>query len=284
MRSFLISSNIWVGLAVALLSLMSFPQPWTAASIYYVLFLFFATISAYSYMRWVKIVQGNTGGQVHQVAGLEKNILILLYALFSAFLAIGFLRLIWDQNLIWSLSPAILVAVFYPIAFPNPHRYFTSLRTVPMLKLLLISASWAWLSYGIPMLMSQAAWSPFMYGEIVMRSLLIAGLTIPFDIRDLDYDAQKMRTIPQLFGVDWSLNLARVLLLLYQLWLILAYFQAWLNLALVLAWLTGLELGALLIKKVNNNRSDWYIGFWVEGIPSFIFILYLLAQWTLGNY
>lgn len=284
MRGFLISSNLWVGLAVALLGLMSFPQPWSLEAIFYSFFLFFATISAYSYMRWVKIAQGNTGGQPHKIIGLKSDTLALAYAVLNGVLALSFLRFVFSPSLFWALIPALIVAVLYPLAFPNPNQHFTSLRTVPMLKLLLIALCWSWLSFGLPMIIIDQVWTPYLFGELAFRSLLVAGLTIPFDVRDIDYDSDRMRTIPQLIGIDRALQWSVFLLLIYEVWLIAAYFIFHLELDFCLAWLIGLELGALIIRKVKTDRSEWFIGFWVEGIPIFIFILYLLAQLALGNY
>ncbi|WP_421750444.1 hypothetical protein [Croceimicrobium sp.] len=284
MRGFLISSNLWVGLAVGLLSLMSFPAPWSEEAYLYALFLLLATSSAYSYMRWVKIAQQNTGGQPSEVAGFEQPIAALMYSLFMGLASLYVLRWFYSWDLVIALAPAVVVAILYPLAFPHPNRHFTSLRTIPMLKLLLISATWAWLSFALPMLHMDQIWTFHFYLELLFRTFLVAGLTIPFDIRDMDYDLSKMKTIPQLMGVDASLQLANFFLLLYQLWTIAAYFIWDLSLALAIAWLVGLEIGAYLIRKVRHNRSEIYIGFWVEAIPIIVFILLLLAQWAWGIY
>jgi len=284
MRGFLISSNLWVGLAVGLLSLMSFPAPWSMEAYLYALFLLLATSSAYSYMRWVKIAQQNTGGQPSKVAGFKQPLAALIYSLFMGLASLYVLRWFYSWDLLIALAPAVLVAVLYPLAFPHPNRYFTSLRTIPMLKLLLISGIWAWLSFALPMLHMDQIWTFHFYLELLFRTFLVAGLTIPFDIRDMDYDLSQMKTIPQLMGVDASLQLANFFLLLYQLWTIAAYFIWDLSLAQAVAWLVGLEVGAYLIRKVRQNRSEIYIGFWVEAIPIIVFILLLLAQWAWGIY
>ncbi len=284
MRSFLIRSNLWVGLAVSLLSLLSFPEPWNAQAIFYALFIFFATVSAYSYMRWVKLVQGNYSSQPKQIPGLENDVLALGYSLITGIVALAFLRLVFQPALLWALTPAFIIAVLYPIAFKNPNRHFSSLRTIPMLKLLLISVSWSWLSFGMPMVLQSHVWSWHLALELLFRTFLIAGLTIPFDVRDLDYDRKSMRTLPQMFGIGNSLVLANLLLLTYQLWIVMAYFVWRIDLPLALAWIIGLEVGAWLIRKVEKDRSEWFVGFWIEGIPIWVFILYLLINFTMGNY
>ncbi|MCR9154184.1 MAG: hypothetical protein NXI09_08745 [Bacteroidetes bacterium] len=284
MKGFLISSNIWVGLAVAMLALLSFPQPWTIEALLYTLFLFFATVSAYSYMRWVKMVQGDKTGQPIEVAGFQKSGYALAYTIINGGLALYFLSYILSDRLLWALSPALVIALLYPLAFPHPNQHFTSLRSIPMLKLLLISASWAWLSFAVPMVLEQQVWSSLLLMELLFRTLLIAGLTIPFDVRDIQYDSTTMRTLPQLVGVERSLYIASLLLLIYEIWVIAAFFIWGLELSISVAWLLGLELGSFIIRKVRNHRINHFVGFYVEGIPIYIFILYLLLQLAVGNY
>lgn len=252
-------------------------------ALYYSFFLFFATVATYSYMRWVKLIQVGEGGQPVSVGGLKSAGLILIYIFLSSCLALVCFWQILDLKLIYALIPALLISALYPLAFPNPNQQFSSLRSLPMLKLLLIAASWSWLSFGVPMLMMDTAWTMALFGELFFRILLVAGLTIPFDVRDLKYDAASMHTIPQVFGVSVALSLAEGLLLAYQIWVIVAYFIWHTSLASALAWLIGLEIGARLIRGVKHNRSEAYIGFWLEGIPIFVFILYLASYWALGN-
>jgi hypothetical protein len=283
LRKFLVAGNLWVGLSVAGLSLLSFAMPWSPIAYLYAAFLLFATASAYSYMRWVKLIKGNPSRQPVKAISLENENFTLGYTLGMAVIAVALFKIIYTWSLMMAMLPAVVVALLYPLAFPNPNRYFSSLRSIPMLKLLLISLSWSWLSYGLPVLISGGFWDVYASAELIFRMLFIAGLTIPFDIRDLRFDDQKMKTIPQIFGIDTALVLSNICLLLYQIWNILAYFNGLRNLETALAWLIGIELGAWMIRQIKTKQSDRYISFWIEAIPIFVFLLFLLFQFGLGH-
>lgn len=278
----LINSNLWVGFAVACLALLSFPYPFTGIALLYAAFLFFGTISAYSYMRWVKMISGNDSGQPLKVAGSEHPSSAFIYSFVNALLALFFAHYLYHYSFLLALLPALLITVLYPIALPHPTRAFSSLRSVPMLKLLLISFSWAWLSYALPLILEAKIWTLHDGLELLFRSLLIAGLTIPFDVRDQAYDAESMKTIPQIFGVERALLCSGLLLLSYELWVVFEFFSGHMEWQRGLAWILGLEWGARIIKGVRLNNSENYIGFWVEGIPIGVFIFALIIYFAGG--
>lgn len=280
----LIASNLWVGLAVSSLCMLSFPEPFSATAIFYSAFMLFGTSSAYSYMRWVKLVQGEPLPQSPKLGWDNNHILALISTFSSGIIAVAFLKQIFSLALIYALAPGFVIALLYPLAFPHPNRYFSSLRSIPMLKLLLIAYAWSWLSFGVPHLLSEGLWDTRTYFELIMRMILVAALTIPFDVRDLDLDAPQLKTLPQQLGLVSALQLSRFLIMLYQVWIVLSFFFWGLNLSYVLAWTLGLELGQWIIKRVEKNQSDFYISFWVESIPILILFILFLSQLAIGNF
>lgn len=281
----LIATNLWVGLAVAALCALSFPSFLEAKTIHYSAFMLFGTASAYSYMRWVKLLQGEQLPKSPKLGWSDNWILALISTFSSGLVALAFLREIWSLKLAVILSPGLVIALLYPLAFPHPNRHFSSLRSIPMLKLFLISFSWSWLTFGVPQMLSEGLWTNYSTAELLMRILLVAGLTIPFDVRDLDLDRPHLKTIPQQLGVDNALALARALLLVYQIWILVSYFVLWsLPLEHTLAWILGLEIGQWLIKRVKNDRSDRYISFWVESIPILVLFIFLLSKLAISNF
>ncbi len=280
----LIASNLWVGLAVCALSMLSFSEPISAVAIFYSAFLLFGTASAYSYMRWVKLIQGEALPSSPKLGWSNNLTIAFISTLGMGIISLAFLKQIISLGLLYALAPGFLIAFLYPLAFPNPHRFFSSLRSIPMLKLFLIAFAWSWLSFGVPHLISEGLWTFHTYLELLMRIILVAALTIPFDVRDLDLDAAQLKTIPQLLGLEASLDLSRFLIMLYQVWVIFSYFYYGINLTYVLAWLLGLELGQWIIKGVAKNQSDFYISFWVESIPIIVLFILFLSELAIGNF
>ena len=80
------------------------------------------------------------------------------------------------------------------------------LRKVTWLKIPLIAIVWATATTHHPVLgIDPVLW--------VQRALFIAGLTLPFDIRDLDVDRAHMTTLPMVMAPERVLTWARRLLL-----------------------------------------------------------------------
>lgn len=176
MQKMLIATNLWVGLAVALLTFISFlPGPMANASPY-ALLVGFATVGAYGYMRWVQVLQqkgqdtlGHYWFKQHQIpatfilAFSLSTCVILLFRFFSgAFYS-------------WLVPPA-LVVIFYPITFSLPLGSFSSLRALPGIKLLLISACWTYLTFAVPQFLQNASVGGYFTGEVIFRTLFIAAL------------------------------------------------------------------------------------------------------------
>ena len=168
-----------------------------------------------------------------------------------------------------------LVSLFYPLSFQNPMRSFTSLRTVPGLKVLLIAGSWAYVTYLVPVIYHDI---PFFtdWMEFGMRSLFIIALIIPFDIRDMQMDDHNMRTIPQIIGERRGRLLALGLVSLYGLWKIFLIGFGFMDVPEGIAWLCGIVYSGFLIARMDQKRSELYCGFWIEGTPILVALLLLI--------
>jgi 4-hydroxybenzoate polyprenyltransferase len=241
-------------------------------------------MSAYSYMRWVKSL--NTYNEKEKLAANMKTVdwSFFLNAIFTGLVAFVILYLLGSLTLIYYLAPALLIALLYPLAFPNPNQAFTSLRMMPGLKLFLIAGSWSYLSFAIPYWMQGGVDKLYFSLEFLFRTLLVMGLTIPFDIRDLDKDEISMRTVPQVFGRDNAIGLAVMGLFIYQVWTLVQvfiYHKHWYS---SLAILLALELGIRMIKALKKERSDFHVNFWIESIPIILLIFSQIANLAFGNY
>ncbi|PTM06278.1 MAG: hypothetical protein DA405_00390 [Bacteroidetes bacterium] len=276
-------SNFWVGLAAAALTYLSFGQEITLDYLLYTLFILTSTISAYNYMHWVKSLNNYREKKSLEEEDHPIDWASFSRAAFAGMLAFLLLFFLGSITLIYYLFPALLIALLYPLAFPHPNRAFSSLRMMPGLKLFLIAGSWSYLSFAIPYWMQGGVDTLFFGWEFLMRTLLVMGLTIPFDIRDLDKDKPSMRTVPQVFGKDNAIGLAILALFLYQIWTLMQFFffgQAWFQ---SLAILLALEIGIRMIKNLKTNRSEFQVNFWIEAIPIILLIFSQIAALAFGN-
>jgi hypothetical protein len=285
MQKILVATNLWVGLAVALFTCLSFPIWLSTQSVTYTFLVGFATVGGYGYMRWVQVFQKSSAQQTTayqwfiQYRGAATFTmtfslscgLLLLYNYFSL------------ESLIW-LLPAALLVFLYPITFKLPFHSFTSLRSLPGIKLLLISFSWTYLTFVIPQLLLNSALNTVFFGEVLFRTLFIAAITLPFDMRDAEVDATQMHTLPQLIGTKKALDLARFGLVCYQFWIIFQAIAGHKNWLSALFWCLGLEVGLYILKGVKRYPTEKYISFWVEAIPIILALLVILGETLATNF
>jgi hypothetical protein len=274
--NFLVKSNIWVGLAVVALCHLTL-EHYAILPRRFLAFEFFATITAYSYMR---IVQYGRPARLRpsHLRRLFSRFFRLngVYTILAAMAMLYFLREIYRPGLSGILFLPVLISLLYPITFPFADRGFTSLRILPGLKLFLIAFTWSYMTVLLPELI-YGALDLHSFLEFLWRMVLIAGLVIPFDIRDLRDDLPSMQTLPQVLGYRSARELAYFGILVYQLWLVVKIFAFGYNLHIILAEVVVLEVGAQLIRRANPERHDWYFSFWIEAIPIFMALAMMIA-------
>lgn len=119
------------------------------------------------------------------------------------------------------ILPALLFAALY--ALPLLQSGSGALKKAKKLlpgrqkgysKLLLICLAWSWTTVALPFAVHpESIFGLLPAAMLVSRALLIAGITIPFDIRDRLLDNPDMKTLPQRIGVERSLIVAVAALL-----------------------------------------------------------------------
>ena len=276
----LVGSQLWVGLAAGCLAILSFSRPFSVAALEYGALLSLGVAAVYGYMRWVQQRQQRSMPQLSQhwwghSSWLPGAVMGLFGLLLLVLLADGY-----SLSFYLSLLPAAAVALLYPGLFPPPLRGFTSLRRVPFLKIALIALCWTYVTVVLPHWLEGGQWKGTFWADLGLRFLLVIGLTIPFDVRDLARDEARLRTLPQVIGRQPALSWSMALLVLNQLWAGLAYVMGAQSLSVSLAWMLGLELGIQIIRGLKKERPAPYVSFWVEGIPVWLWLLTGLALAT----
>ena len=88
-------------------------------------------------------------------------------------------------------------------------------RDMSRMKLPVIAITWGLATVWIPGVMSgEGPWEFNLIVRAIAQSTFIAGLTIPFDVRDLQIDPAAMNTVPQRMGQRRAAMIALLLILL----------------------------------------------------------------------
>lgn len=144
------------------------------------------------------------------------------------------------------------------------------LRSIPGLKLLLISAVWAWVTGIIPAQLTHADQLGPIFWE---RFFWTAALTIPFDVRDHHIDARTLFTLPHLIGNKGAIITAQLFL-----WAS-GTIQYFLYAAPQTPYYLLFTLFSAGLVFASPKRGDLYISFFIEGYPWL-----LLGGWVLLPY
>ncbi|MBL4746956.1 MAG: hypothetical protein JKY08_11405 [Flavobacteriaceae bacterium] len=230
-----------------------------------VFFVFLSTIVSYNFIRLVRLETI----QSWMAVWLDKNrkLMLVLSGICGLFLLVLLSQLRWEA--IGTLIPFFIVTFFYSVPFFYTKR---SLRFTPGIKLFLIAFSWAGVTVFFPLVDAEYTVNVEILVVFIQRVFLVMALTIPFDIRDLNYDASHLKTIPQLIGVKKS-KLLGVFFALVFMGIEFYYCQFKMDLML-----PELMVGVLLILGLcfsNRNQNKWFASFWIEAIP-IVWLLLLL--------
>lgn len=237
--------------------------------VYYGVFAFLATFTVYNGQRLLKAVDAQTTWMLW-VRDNSKSIKILtvVSGILAALCFAAILPFYTTYGPVYVLLGSGFISVFYVFKVKGKN-----LREVPYLKIHLIGITWVIVLIVVPALRREIT----DYGQFFLLCFAhycyVVAVTIPFDIRDLKYDAASQKTLPQVFGIQGAKNLALLLLGSYV--FILFYIGAPLmnNILFYLA----VSVQALLILGINPNRSDLYCAGGIDGAIALLGLAYFLA-------
>lgn len=229
-------------------------------------FVFFSTVLAYNFIRLFQI-DAISSSMTVWFRGSKRPLFILNLLSLGGALYFG---LYFEVKELLAFIPFVLATILYVVPFKKP---IAGLRFVPGLKLFLIAATWSGVTLLLPVYVAgNSDWESNIL-HFMQRLLFVIAITIPFDIRDAEFDQQELSTLPMLIGVRGAKSvsiLALVLFLAFDLILrdsVDAFFQIDLVIAVVSALMVGFS---------GMTRSRFFTAFWVEAIPILWYILLLL--------
>ena len=114
--------------------------------------------------------------------------------------------------------------------------------------------------------------------NLVSRFLFVFAITIPFDIRDLQHDIGKLKTIPLFLGEKKAKRIANMMILVCMIISIFQYIQNTITASNFLALILLYFLTVVMITKSNKKNNEIYFSFWVESLSffSYLFLIMML--------
>lgn len=266
--NFYISSNIHVAVATfCLVKITLIPHEIHENKMAW--FVFFATVLSYNFIRYYNISRIRTSASKWIITHKKSLILLNLICAFGVLLFSFSLKY---ESIIWML-PFALATIFYSIPI---YPIKTNLRSLATLKLFLIAFTWAGVTVLIPLIQHEISFDPDVWILFLQRFLFILAITIPFDLRDLNYDKIELKTLPQIIGKEKSKFVGIVAIVIFF------------NLELLSNNSTNQSVftaGTISIITIislyfsREKQSKYYSSFWVEGIPILWFLLLFLQTY-----
>ena len=265
---FYIYSNIHVALSVWSMSMITgryFSIDTSSTS----LFLALSTFVSYNGIRFLKFKTELLRKEINSWFSHHLKLLIGLILISI----IKIIELVAQLSLVelGILFPFVAFTMLYmiPIIKIKGHSY--SLRKIPRFKIFCISISWVGLVAFFPLAKSSLHIG---FEEIIFfiqQFVFILVLTLPFDIRDMNFDPKELKTIPIVLGVYKTKLLAIVLLLAMN----IISFSFFNYREFIVMFFVSFLLGVLVLNS-RRKQSKYYASFWIEGIP----ILWLLLSYV----
>ncbi|WKK64942.1 hypothetical protein [Lutimonas zeaxanthinifaciens] len=227
---------------------------------------FFGTIVSYNLIRYFQLDKLNTSISIWIKA--NRNGLLVLNFLAGAGCVFYLVKL--ERSEVWLLIPLVFATFFYVLPFRSGT---TGLRGVPMLKLLLISFIWAALTVILPLVSSTDYFSDSMWLILGQRFFFVFAITIPFDIRDADFDKPELLTLPHLIGTDRS-KLIAIIALMACIYVSSTLYE--LRSSNYIIDTVIMSISMILVLFTNVRRLRYYTAFWIESLPILWYLFYLV--------
>jgi len=150
---------------------------------------------------------------------------------------------------------------------------FLPLRSIPLLKIFLISFVWASIGTVLPFLET----SDYHYFQFVIIFLsqffFIMAIALPYDIRDFYKDYKNnLKTMPGVLGISGTRKLAYVVLSIHFVGLL------YINYPYALVYIPVAVVTYFLIKNSNLSKPNYYYIFFVDGLILLQYLSFYISE------
>ena len=227
-------------------------------------FIFYGTITGYNFVKYFGVAKFH-----HR--SLTKELKYIQIFSFICFLLLCYYALQLPIATLYWYLPFGALTVLYAIPFLSGFQ--KNLRNISYLKIVIVALVWAGVTVLIPLLdAQQSIEKPMAWYVLLQRFVLVAVLILPFDIRDMQFDAISLQTIPRKIGVKNTKKLGYVLLLFtLVIEFLISPTSIFRSLFLVIFFLI-----LFLLMRSKKKQSKFYSSFLVEAVPIIWWLLLIL--------
>jgi hypothetical protein len=226
-----------------------------------VLHIFGVTLVAYNVQRLVRMEKFSN--RTEQIRWYLQNKWMLYTALVLGLITAGITFLLLPFELLLRFAPLAVLSVLYSVPLLPSKGSKLAIRAIPGAKIFIIALVWTGVTLLLPMMAAGLELGVEESLQLIERFSYMLAITLPFDMRDIKYDDENMKTIPQLLGYDRSKDLALILLTIA---IVLHLYTSFILVGNMPHWTLALPafvylLTAALIYRMKKDASDiFYTG------------------------
>jgi hypothetical protein len=259
---FYLNASIHVALAVysfVRITEIYFGLPYNESLNY---FLFFGTITGYNFVKYAGVAK------LHH-RSLTNSLKAIQIFSFCSFLLLCYYGYLLATKTLLFCIPLGVITILYAVPFLSGFQ--KSLRTFSYLKIIVVAFVWCGFTVFMPVLDAGKEMELSVVLSIIQRFLIVIVLVLPFDIRDVKYDAISLQTIPKKIGIEKTKRLGLILMVIS---LVIEYFLV-LQIHSKNSFLLFFFLVVIFLMRAKKEQSKYYSSFWVEALPIFWWLLLL---------
>lgn len=264
---FYVNSSIHVAIAVVSLGIVTAFSLNISLDKNLLAVLFFGTITGYNFVKYAGVAG------LHHLSLTPGLKVIQVFSFLSAIaLAIALFKLPLVV-LLWGGAFGVLTSL-YALPFISRQR---NLRNLKGVKIFVIAVVWTGVTVVLPVINKGDGFTWDVFVMIVQRFLFVIAITIPFEIRDLKYDAISLGTLPQMIGVRPAKYVGVIFLVTVY---VLEYLKDNASTVELLSTFGIVCITVMALLSAKEKQSHYYASFWVESLPMlwlcFLFVSELL--------
>lgn len=272
-------SNVWIALAALAMTCQTYiqiQQPITLDAL--LPLVFSATLFTYTLARLLTLRHMSTESKSKYWFGRQEYWLRWLFVGAMVIGGISFLFIAQALQILLLIAGGITLLYSLPI-IPYQGQYIR-LRDVNFSKIFQITLTWGFSTALLPILNTSLSFE-FNHGLIIVeRMLFIFILTLPFDIRDIQYDTKrKLRTIPNQIGVKATIQLVYGCFLLILCILTYLFLQDYYTISLYISLLFSYLITILIVRKSVSYQPDLFYTGLLDGLMIVQFLIVLCFVW-----
>ena len=225
-------------------------------------FIFFGTITGYNFVKYAGVAK------LHH-RSLTNNLKIIQIFSLVCFLTMCYYGAQISLKTLVFTIPFVGLTFLYAVPFLS--GFHKSLRQVSYLKVIVVALVWTGFTVLIPTIAIEKEISLIFFLLLLQRFLIVVVLILPFDIRDAQYDAISLQTIPKKIGIEKTKRVG----LGFMIFALLIEYGINANNIFKNAFMIFFFVVLVFLMRSKMNQSKYYSSFWVESLPIIWWLLLL---------